>query len=1285
MAGNTPIVLSFKLVGGGKSFKALAESADALRVSMNGTIASAQKLNSKVINFSQTAQALSSVANALSEVNGAFQALAQESISFNDAMHAANTMAGKGAAEYAKLKDQVTALSKEVPLAREQLAKGLHEVISGDVPEDNWITFLDKSARASIGGIASLEEVVQVTGTVIKNYGLAWEEAGAIQDKIQLTSKNGVTSFAQLAQALPKVTANAATLGVSVDELLASFATLTGVSGNTAEVSTQLAAVFTALVKPSRQAAQMAQQMGIQFDAAAIKAAGGMSNFLTRLDADVKRYAAASGMLEQEIFARLFGSAEALRALIPLGGELADTFERNTKAVGNSAGTIDAAFNEMSSTSEAMSQKLTNAMTALTDLVGGFAASYGPMVNFAASTGFAVMHVITLTKAITALNWTSGIARVKTLAAGAACLLMGVNANRGAALMRVFRMSLVSTTAATHALKFALRGLLASTLIGAAFVALGFAIEKLVAALDDSADAANETAEGIGNLKEAAVDTAQVFRDENARMVSTLQAKYADLQAQWKALTSQHARIQWVRNNQAAFGELGLKIDGAKDAEIAFVRNTGAAVQAMANRAKAAAAYAVLVERLAELERQKNTSDKVGYQKAPTRLEVKRGARAEDAIKAKYGITPEAGELEYIGAVRGSTGRANTGRSEYLLSASLQKRITAANMANARAAYHKHNEALDTEKDRLTEKYAKDYGGQKDAQIKLKDKPRKGGGMMANDGEDEEESGKKKKGKSKKRDKEKREQLVKNAASYTDLAHNLAIYQKQLEATKPTEAAAIAALRTKIQTTEAAIAAQKDLIEGVNVKDPKTLADYDAALERVRDQQKTASREQLQALLNQEAQLEKGRAALERLADTPLPIAQIRSFEELDKAVGYYTEQLKTADATQRATLTAQLNALDKLRSAWQEEAKAAPLALDKLDTLRALSEAADYYSERQQTASADEVANIQRTLNAISRKEEALKCGITLAEQQKELDNLNALSRGELKVKIRALGFEDLVNKVKELNKLLADTENPLTDQQRGQVLELRDAYAEFGKIAAYSLDTYLKGWEGIKGVGGGLDSVTEALSSNASAWQMVSGLVDGALQIYQGIAGVIGIMKTLTQATQMGTAAKIADTAADTAAATALGATAAAQATTAAAAVPLMASNKALAATFLELATASYFAAHASIPFAGFGIASGFAASAKAATVAMGAVPFAKGGIVSGPTLGLVGEYAGASHNPEVIAPLSELRKHLNAGQTTLAADLRFEVEGRKLVAVLANETRVSSRAGRRTNIKV
>lgn len=196
----------------------------------------------------------------MSTLQSSLEGLSQNYKSFDHSMRAANTMASKSGADFDRLKDSVKDLSREVPVARDALANGLYQTISNGVPEADWMEFLKQSAKSSVGGMADLGQVVGVTSTIIKNYGRSWSDAGEIQDKIQLTAKKGVTSFEQLAAALPRVSGNAATLGVSIDEMLAAFATLTGVSGNTAEVSTQLAAVFSALVKPSSEAGKMAEQ-----------------------------------------------------------------------------------------------------------------------------------------------------------------------------------------------------------------------------------------------------------------------------------------------------------------------------------------------------------------------------------------------------------------------------------------------------------------------------------------------------------------------------------------------------------------------------------------------------------------------------------------------------------------------------------------------------------------------------------------------------------------------------------------------------------------------------------------------------------------------------------------------------------------------------------------------------------------------------------------------------------------------------------------------------------------
>jgi hypothetical protein len=59
---------------------------------------------------------------------------------------------------------------------------------------------------------------------------------------------------------------------------------------------------------------------------------------------------------------------------------------------------------------------------------------------------------------------------------------------------------------------------------------------------------------------------------------------------------------------------------------------------------------------------------------------------------------------------------------------------------------------------------------------------------------------------------------------------------------------------------------------------------------------------------------------------------------------------------------------------------------------------------------------------------------------------------------------------------------------------------------------------------------------------------------------------------------------------------------------------------------------------------VAAGTALKAKISDNA--ATPFANGGIVSGPTMGLVGEYPGAQSNPEVIAPLDKLKDMIGGG---------------------------------------
>ncbi len=97
------------------------------------------------------------------------------------------------------------------------------------------------------------------------------------------------------------------------------------------------------------------------------------------------------------------------------------------------------------------------------------------------------------------------------------------------------------------------------------------------------------------------------------------------------------------------------------------------------------------------------------------------------------------------------------------------------------------------------------------------------------------------------------------------------------------------------------------------------------------------------------------------------------------------------------------------------------------------------------------------------------------------------------------------------------------------------------------------------------------------------------------------------------------------------------------------------------------------ASIPYVGPVLAVAAVASILAALASL--PKFAKGGVISGPTMGLMGEYHGAVNNPEVVAPLNTLRQYMQPAG--FGGDVDFRIRGRDLYGTLKKNRRRSSRS--------
>ena len=366
--------------------------------------------------------------------------------------------------------------------------------------------------------------------------------------------------------------------------------------------------------------------------------------------------------------------------------------------------------------------------------------------------------------------------------------------------------------------------------------------------------------------------------------------------------------------------------------------------------------------------------------------------------------------------------------------------------------------------------------------------------------------------------------------------------------------------------------------------------------------------------------------------------------------------------------------------ASWQEKANAirnagkvktdnTPLWKEDAATLQDINNNIAILTQRLQTASVEEAALINQQIAAWNAKADAIRnagkaATVTAAAWKEDAATLKEITDNIqiLNTALQSATVEEaaLINQQIELWNKKADA--------------IRNAGKEAEKASITTGEGLRKSWGAVKNIGNSIENITEALKGNGNAWQAVVSIIDGFIGIYEGIQTIVGIIQLLTAASAAHAATKTVEAGAEAGAATTR---AAATTTNAVSGAAEIATNKLVAASFKELAASEYMAAHAAIPFAGFAIGAGFTAAMLAMTTAAGIPALAEGGIASGPTLALVGEYAGASGNPEVIAPLDKLRSMLQPSSGLDFSKVQFEIKGRTLVGILAKENNVNKRS--------
>lgn len=241
--------------------------------------------------------------------------------------------------DLARIQTAAREMGREFGTTAAAQVKSFYQAISAGATDIATATALLESAnKVAIGGITDTVTAVDVLTTATNAYAASGLTASNSSDALFVGMRAGKTTISELASSLGNVIPIAASLGVNFDELVAGVAALTTQGQSTAQAVTGVRAILSQVAKPADEAAKLAKKLGLEFNTTSLQAKG-LSGFLDDVIAKT------GGNVDA--MAKLFGSVEALNAVLSFAGGGGAAFTKILGDMANKAGAADVAYQKV--------------------------------------------------------------------------------------------------------------------------------------------------------------------------------------------------------------------------------------------------------------------------------------------------------------------------------------------------------------------------------------------------------------------------------------------------------------------------------------------------------------------------------------------------------------------------------------------------------------------------------------------------------------------------------------------------------------------------------------------------------------------------------------------------------------------------------------------------------------------------------------------------------------------------------------------------------------------------
>lgn len=241
------------------------------------------------------------------------------------------------------LREQILRLSTEVAISPEELGAGAYFILSSGISDvTTAMAVLEKAAKASAAGLGETRIIADALTSVMNAYQLSAADAGRVTDTLVNIVKLGKGEPVALAGALGRVIPIAAQMGIEFEQVGAVLSTLTNTGLDAEESVTALRGIMNQILSPTEAAAKKFAELGFPLE-----------DLRRQIDEDfigaMQRLFNATGGSE-EALALLFPEIRGLIGTMAAFGNQADQTASNLAGIQNGAGSLDAALEKATAT-----------------------------------------------------------------------------------------------------------------------------------------------------------------------------------------------------------------------------------------------------------------------------------------------------------------------------------------------------------------------------------------------------------------------------------------------------------------------------------------------------------------------------------------------------------------------------------------------------------------------------------------------------------------------------------------------------------------------------------------------------------------------------------------------------------------------------------------------------------------------------------------------------------------------------------------------------------------------